>query len=130
MAEVRQAVVAFIEACLVKNYVYDLRRVNNMRKGDAQVFRATWSRPNKTEPIPRAVVYVTYTVNTTLNAPLQISYRIENETHVHHPDENISFSEVWLDRILERKLKMKAFVDMTTPFDTSRIVPEEEAGTK
>ena len=115
----RKSVVAFIEECHIAGYVFDLRHVES-QEGKKNVYRAVFSKPSKQEPIPRAVVYVTYTVNGTPDEP-SISYRIENETHIHHPSENITFSEVWLDRILARKLKMKAFADMSTPFDTSRI---------
>ena len=112
----REAVLTFIEECHIENYVYDLKEIKDASM--KTTFRATWSRPTKAKPVPAAVVYVTYTVE---NNNSDISYRIENETHVHYPGENIAFSEVWLDRILARKLKLKGFINMSTPFDHSRI---------
>ena len=110
-------------------------------------FRATWSRPRNVEPIPRAVAYCTYYVSASSAAVAvvegksnaagagrgdgslpKITYRVENETHVHRPEENLKFSETWLDRVISRKLKLHKWIDMTTPFDNARIQKIAEIG--
>ena len=118
--EARKAAVSFIEGCHVKSYIYDLRQVSSRQSDGDMTFRATFSRPTRKNPVPLAVVYCTYYVSGTVDSP-SVSYRIENETHVHHPGENMSFSEVWLDQILSRKLSVKRFMDTRTPFDISRL---------
>ena len=120
--EARKAALSFIEGCHVKSYIYDLRQVSSRRQSDGgdNTFRATFSKPTRKNPVPLAVIYCTYYVSGTVDSP-SVSYRIENETHVHRQEENMVFSEVWLDRILSRKLRVKSFVDTSTPFDRSRL---------
>ena len=132
--QARKATESFIEVCNVKSYVYDLREVSEGKFDDSDgtvggldpseiktfCFRAIWSRPTAVEPIPRAVAYCTYYVSGSSDSP-RISYRVENETHVHRPEENLTFSEAWLDRVIDRKLKLSKWIDMTTPFDKKRI---------
>jgi Ca2+-binding EF-hand superfamily protein len=152
----RIAVEAFIEECRVKTYVYSLRAVDAFDGGDGAVggldasaketwaFRATWSRPRNVEPIPRAVAYCTYYVSASSAAAAaaaaaggksnaadglpRITYRVENETHVHRPEENLTFSETWIDRVIARKLQLHKWIDMATPFDTARIREIAEGG--
>ena len=118
----KQICSAYIDGCHIKNYVYDLRQVQDRSETSTTTlsFRATFSRPTKTEPINTAVAYVTYYLKGTPDQPT-ISYRIENDSHIHHPEENLAFSEVWLDRVVSRKLKLSKLMNCKTAFDSSRI---------
>lgn len=114
----RAAAVSFLEQCETADYVYDLVHIQS--SGTVNEFRTTWSKPRNDCPIPAAVVKQTLYVDANEDGPT-ITYRIENETHIVHPSEKVLFSSMWLDKVIERKLKIKKFLDCSTKVDASRL---------
>ena len=121
IATSRAAVVSFLEQCETADYVYDIVHIQTSGTGTVNEFRVTWSKPRPDCPIPRAVVKQTIYIDAKEGKEPTITYRIENETHIIHPTENLMFSSMWLDKVIERKIQMKKFFDCTTKTDASRL---------
>jgi Ca2+-binding EF-hand superfamily protein len=103
-------------------------------------FDAIFSRPEESKPAPIAVVHVFFSILCSIPegeaaltagsdiAPLQVSWRFENESTRHTPSKTLAPGkfEVWLDRIIRDKLKLREVQDLSTDFETSRLAPPGE----
>jgi hypothetical protein len=98
-------------------------------------FDAIFSRPEESKPAPIAVVHVFFSILCSIpegeaalnassdSAPLQVSWRFENESTRHTLSKTLAPGkfEVWLDRIIRDKLKLREVQDLSTEFETSRL---------
>ena len=109
---------SFVQQLGVKNFSHHLQYVKS--EGWSHEFLVIWSKPQFDRPVATAVVKQTVYVSGKASAPT-VTYRIENE-RVHHPSENLQFSEQWLETVIRNKLRIKAQFDVKTKFDTSRIL--------
>jgi Ca2+-binding EF-hand superfamily protein len=113
------------------NQVFFLKSHENIHQ-----FRVEFSRPHKTKPIPEATVKVDFYVidkaGKDVPEPKQdedysVEFNFENESlrHTLHQTMRKTTFEAWLDRILEKKIKIKKVLHLGTEFEYSRIVDEE-----
>ena len=110
---------------IIKDFVKDWssRYVHSLFETDGPdpakwYVRGTWSCPFKQRPIADAVVHVDFEVE---DNGKRISYTIENERTVHRSDDQIRFSETWLDDAVNNKLAIKSWFDLRTDFSRTRI---------
>lgn len=82
-----------------------------------------FSRPTQDTPVPVAVVFVYFHLDTATGA---LTYQFEEENVQHEVDGQglaAGMYERWLDRIIGDKLQVRQLHDLATSFEQTRLVP-------
>jgi calmodulin len=111
------------------NQVFYIQSFNNVHH-----YYVEFSRPHKTKPIPESTVKVYfYVVETTdddkvdPDKPYRIEFNFESESLRHTMDKTMrkNMFEKWIDRVLEKKSKIKELLHLGTDFEYTRMVDEQ-----
>ncbi|CEM36869.1 unnamed protein product [Vitrella brassicaformis CCMP3155] len=112
-------------------YMHRVHFLGEHLDGTRLMYEVIFSLPEPHCPVPVAVVRVFFTLIFD-SSPLpgvheepHLTYRFENETLVHDPHGTLAKGkfEVWIDRLIRDKLKVRKLRDLSTAFEQSRLVP-------
>lgn len=110
------------------NQVFYIKSFNNVHN-----YYVEFSRPHKIKPIPESTVKIFfYVIDTTdeedndPEKPYKVEFNFESESLRHTLDKTMrkNMFEKWIDRVLEKKSKIKELLHLGTEFEYTRIIDE------
>ncbi|CAE8683669.1 unnamed protein product [Polarella glacialis] len=100
-----------------------ITRAVHITDGKVIDLQTIFSRPSQDCPVPVAVVFVYFHLDTSTN---RLSYQFEEENVQHEVGGQglaAGMFERWLDRIIGDKLQVRQLHNLATPFEVTRLVP-------
>jgi len=101
--------IAFVEKCITPYTTYFTTLVEDTSNGSSdpssRVFKVTFSKPNYDSPVSAAVVKLYISMKFENKKYSILGYKLEGKKQL--LEETFPFQEVWVDRIVRQKLRMR-----------------------
>ena len=87
-------------------------------------YQVEFSKPKNQKPIPEGTVKVSFSIIENKTDPHRVEFSFENESLIHYESNTMrpSMYEQWINKVLEKKLKVKTELHLGTEFEHTRFV--------